>query len=278
MAIFMRLKVRYIKIADIQVRSTHTHRQIHTHWYAVNCDGMHWCDYTKCCKCGRWQGNEEAWGRHVYEPKANVGSVSVPVQVTFVVVAAARCCCCCSSLLLLFLLLLLSAAIFICLFCSAAVHQLPHKADAFITLLLRNFSCFFFPSPLPLSLCRSVYLIPGLLTEKLAQCAAWHAKQAFSCCFLFSVLPSLFFSVFFFCSALFFAFCLLLLLLPLSVGHAPATLHWPWSPFGPTVVFTPPSLACLFGLLMRMPHSAANQFQFWDTLWERRRLLNRDAY
>lgn len=50
------------------------------------------------------------------------------------------------------------------------------------------------PSPTLLSLSFTVYLIPGLLTEKLAQCAAWHAKQAFSCCFLFSVLPSLFFS------------------------------------------------------------------------------------
>lgn len=147
MAIFMRLKVRYIKIADIQVRSTHSHTGTHTDTQLTVTECIDVTTQNVASAAGG-RGREEAWGRHVYEPKANVGSVSVPVQVTFVVVVAARCCCCC---LLLFLLLLLSAAIFICLFCSAAVHQLPHKADAFITLLLRNFSCFLFPSPLPLS-------------------------------------------------------------------------------------------------------------------------------
>lgn len=216
-------------MADIQVRSTHRHTRRH----AVNCDGMHWCDYThtKSCKCGRWQVAE---GRgqgacHVYGPQAKVGSVSVSVQVSLVVAAAAS----------------------ISLFCSAAVHQLRHKADAFITLLLRNFSCFpFVPHPAPLSISRSPPFNWKIGTLRRLACKASIFMLFFYCSFSF--LPSLFISFFVPPLDVFFAFCLSLLLLPLSVGHAPATLHWPWSSTGHTVFLfalsqpTTRSLVCLW--------------------------------
>lgn len=120
----------------------------------------------------------------------------------------------------------------------------------------------------------SISFSSGLLTEKLAHCAAWHAKQAFSCCFsfrflcfayaflfvfFFFLLPARwFFSPFAFCFCC--CHCQLATRLPRFTG--PACPRGPLSFFSPPAPTTSPvsqpacySWLLLFGLLMSMPHS-----------------------
>lgn len=177
-----------------------------------------------------------------------MGSVSVEVQVAFVVVVAAS-----ASIGRCFHLPVLLCG------CSSVASQ----SRRIYYIAFAQFFLFFLPFSTPsLPLTQSISF-QGLLTEKLAQCAAWHAKQAFSCCFFFCFsfaflffFSHRFFSPFAFCFCC--CHCQLATRLPRFTGRGRP---------GP-LAFLPHHHLCLlswlslFGLLKRMPHSATNQLHF----------------
>lgn len=115
-------------------------------------------------------------------------------------------------------------------FALAALHRLlPHtKQTHLLHCFLRNFFFFFY-------ILRPFNWKIG--TVRRLACKATILTFFFHSFFvLFSYLFLLVFSAFS-------AFCLLLFLLPLSVGHAPDTLHWPWPwtpPFSSLLLPPPP--------------------------------------